>query len=70
MNCKLYSDLSIVDKYQLVGKAVHLLQNDQTACEIIKEMVQAAERKGLFEGVAILPEPEQNHIDTPSNIEQ
>ena len=56
MICPEYSDLTIVEAYQLVGKAIHLLQNNSEAFKAISSMVRQAENNGEFDNVRILPE--------------
>jgi len=62
MNCKEWSDLTIVDQYQLCGKAIHLLQNNSEAFKTISSMVRQAENNGEFDNVIILPET-KNEIE-------
>lgn len=66
MTCKEYKELNVVEQYQLIGKAVHLLQNNSQAFISISSMVRMAESNGLLDGVTILPfqnEPAANPAD-------
>jgi hypothetical protein len=56
MICQEYEDLSHVDKITLIGKAVHALQSDSKCFEMIKEVVEIATLKGLFNCVTFMPE--------------
>lgn len=58
MNCKLYQNLTCVEKVEFVGKIIHLLQNyDQsfTQCAMI---IEQGEITGKFDEVIINP-PQQ-----------
>lgn len=63
MNCPEYNNLTIVEKYQLTGKTIHLLQNNSAAFTVISSMVRQAENNGELDNVIILPEP--NQTDEP-----
>lgn len=56
MICKTYDDLSLPEKVQLVGKVIHLLQNDELICNSIMSIVRSAEQQGLLDNVTIIPE--------------
>ena len=56
MNCEEYQALDPKEKIQLVGKCVHLLQNDSDAFKAISSMVRNAEQLGAFEEIKIMPD--------------
>jgi hypothetical protein len=55
-NCKEWQELDNKEKIQLVGKCVHLLQNDSAAFQAMSSMVRNAEQRGCLEDVVILTE--------------
>jgi hypothetical protein len=56
MNCKNFQDLTIIEKTELIGKVVHVIQNDEKFFGLAKLMIADAEKEGLFKDVKILPE--------------
>ena len=61
MNCKKWDELTVIEKVNITGKAIHLLQQDDKSFEAISSMIRHAENKGLFDKVTFLP-------DTPLDI--
>lgn len=55
MICKTYDELSLPEKFQLVGKIIHLLQNDEVICNSVMSIIRSAEQQGLLDNVEILP---------------
>jgi len=53
MNCQEYLSLDSEDRFVLLGKVIHLLQNDPESFETMSSMVRSATQKGVFEGVKI-----------------
>jgi hypothetical protein len=53
MNCQEYLSLEDEERFVLLGKVVHLLQNDPESFEAMSSMVRSATQKGIFEGVKI-----------------
>lgn len=60
-NCTEYQELDSKEKFQLIGKAVHLIQNDPDVFKAISSMVRTAEIAGCFDDVRILPEQQTNN---------
>lgn len=55
MNCELYQKLSPKEKCDMIGKVVHLLQNDTSSFLNCVYMVSQAEAHGKFDEVVINP---------------
>ncbi len=55
MICKSYNELTVKEKYQMIGKLVHLVMNDETAFAVADEMVKHAEEAGDFNDVTFFP---------------
>lgn len=64
MICPEYFDMSIVERYNFIGKAIHLIQSDPQSHKSMSSMIRAAEQNGLFDEVKILP---QDKIDNYSS---
>lgn len=56
MICKEYEELSIIEKTQLIGRAIHLIQNQSEAFLATLSMIRQAENNGLFDNVIIIPD--------------
>lgn len=66
-NCKKYQMLSPKERIEMIGKAVHCLQNDQRSFLAIKDLIKVAEERGIFEGVVIMPTNEIKETEIPEN---
>jgi hypothetical protein len=55
MNHKAYRDLLPKEQMELIGKCVHLLQNDYEFFRQVKKMIKLAEKEGALDDVVILP---------------
>lgn len=55
MNCDKYMALSIHERNLLTGETIHILQNDDECFQAICKLINKAKKKGVFEGVTILP---------------
>jgi hypothetical protein len=53
MNCQEYLSLDSEERFVLLGKVIHLLQNDPESFEAMSSMVRSATQKGIFEKVKI-----------------
>lgn len=62
MICKTYDDLTIPEKVQLIGKVIHLLQNEEAICRTFMSIVRGAEQQGLLNNVTIVPENKISEI--------
>jgi hypothetical protein len=54
-NCKLWLDLSLQEKIEMVGKVTHLIQNSNVGFTAIEQILQSAEQAGIFKEVIINP---------------
>jgi hypothetical protein len=54
-NCKLWLDLSLQEKIEMVGKVTHLIQNSNVGFTAIEQILQSAELAGIFREVIINP---------------
>lgn len=54
-NCELYQELSLPEKWELIGKIVHLLQNDEATFKEVKWIISSAEQTGKLDNVQINP---------------
>lgn len=61
-NCVSYLKLTTIEKVELIGKIVHLVQNDEMSFLLAKSMIKSAEGKNLLTGIEILPE----HFNKPN----
>ena len=68
MNCETYKDLSLFEQINLIGKLVHIVQNSNTACKDVIQLVQAAEKSGWLDGVTILPERQQAPLNEKEEV--
>lgn len=56
MNCKEYQELSLPQKWEMVGKIVHLLQNDPFVFKEVAWIIHMGEQTGKFDDVKINPQ--------------
>lgn len=56
MLCKPFSELNIFEKRDLILKLNHLIQTYEGAFSTAKQMVDKAEKEGLFDGIVFQPE--------------
>lgn len=56
MNCELYQALSVVEKYEYIGKLLHAAQSHDYFFMAGQKIIEAAEEKGFLNGVTIMPE--------------
>lgn len=57
MLCEKYQELSTVQQIIMVGQIVHALQNDNGMFAHVKNLIDLAALKGIYENVTILPNP-------------
>ena len=55
-NCKEYSEMTIIEKIQLLGKLIHLFQNNSDFHREVCTKLVVAETDGEFDNVTILPQ--------------
>lgn len=68
--CESFEKLTPLERSNFVGAVVHLIQSDESYYLIGQRMIKSGNKKGLFIGVKINPQPiEQNNIDNPNNNE-
>jgi len=60
-NCKLWLDLSLQEKIEMVGKVTHLIQNSNVGFTAIEQILQSAELAGIFKEVIINPPHEKDN---------
>lgn len=61
MNCQEYQNLDTQQKIVLIGRIVHLAQNNSEAFLAMSSMIRSYAAQGEFEGVQILPERQQDN---------
>lgn len=61
-NCNLWLELSLQEKIEMVGKMTHLVQNSNVGFKAIKEILESAERVGLFKEVKINPPSDEKTL--------
>lgn len=54
MNCEKYQELTIVERRELIGKIVHLMQCDSQFFDSITSIIRAAEQVGKLDNVKFL----------------
>lgn len=59
MICQKYQELNPIERVRLIGKIVHALQSNNIIFSCVVEMVEVAEKHGIFDNVKILPENEK-----------
>lgn len=64
MLCENYSRLNPVERIQLIGKLVHAVQNDNFFFDEAVNIIDSAEKSGLFENVKINPSNEEGNSDS------
>lgn len=57
MNCASYIALTPKEKTELIGKLVHAVQNSEICFSAAQEIVELAEKKGIFNDVIVNPSP-------------
>jgi hypothetical protein len=60
-NCKLWLDLSLQEKIEMVGKVTHLIQNSNVGFTAIEQILQSAELAGMFKEVIINPPSDEKN---------
>lgn len=55
MNCIGYQNLLPQEKYEKLGKIIHLFQNHEPHFEAMCGLIEWGEKNGLFDGVEIMP---------------
>lgn len=55
MNCQEYSNLTVIEQYQLIGKLCHIAQNHSEYFAKAQQMIKQAEKRGLLVNVKINP---------------
>lgn len=55
--CEKFLNLSRLEQIEMVGKIVHAIQNDTTCFDVACDLLNHAERCGIFENVVINPPP-------------
>lgn len=61
-NCNLWLELSLQEKIEMVGKMTHLVQNSNVGFKAIKEILESAEKVGLFKEVKINPPSDEKTL--------
>ena len=54
-NCKMWLELSLQEKIEIVGKVTHLIQNSNVGFTAIEQILLSAETAGMFNEVKINP---------------
>ena len=54
-NCKMWLELSLQEKIEMVGKVTHLIQNSNVGFTAIEQILLSAETAGMFNEVKINP---------------
>lgn len=54
-NCTSWLELSLQEKIEMVGKTTHLMQNSDVGFKAILDILDSAERVGLFKEIKINP---------------
>lgn len=69
MMCESYNQLTIIEKRELIGKLLHLIQTDENAYLIADNLIQKAHSDGSFDRIKILPrtEPIRTCEDAPTD---
>ena len=60
-NCKLWLDLSLQEKIEMVGKVTHLIQNSNVGFTAIEQILLSAEIAGMFKEVIINPPSDEKN---------
>lgn len=56
MICEQYDRLSLPEKFEIIGKIVHLVQNDSDVFNEVDWLVKKATLSGKLDNVKIMPE--------------
>lgn len=56
MICEQYDQLSLPEKFEMIGKIVHLVQNDSDVFNEVDWLVKKATLSGKLDNVKIMPE--------------
>lgn len=56
MICEKYKELSLPEKWAMIGKITHLLQNDNQTFEEVAWLITMAEALGKLDNIKIMPE--------------
>lgn len=56
MLCKNYEELGHFDKILYIGELLHACQSDNEFFNKGKSIIDSAKKRGIFEGVTILPD--------------
>jgi len=59
MLCKSFEVLTIVEKVKFIGKINHLAQTYESVFNEVNNIINKAEKDGLFKDVTILPNEEE-----------
>lgn len=54
-NCKMWLELSLQEKIEMIGKVTHLIQNSNVGFTAIEQILLSAELAGIFKEVIINP---------------
>lgn len=68
MLCDKYMRLSPQERSLFIGNLLHAAQSDDNIFQSAEELINLAERKGLFDGVTIMPEREIINNEPSSHI--
>jgi len=60
-NCKMWLDLSLQEKIEMVGKVTHLIQNSNVGFTAIEQILLSAEIAGMFKEVIINPPSDEKN---------
>lgn len=56
MTCSDYSNLTIIEKREMIAKIQHLIQNDDFSFREVERLIKIGEHFGKFADVKIMPE--------------
>ena len=60
-NCKMWLELSLQEKIEMVGKVTHLIQNSNVGFTAIEQILLSAEIAGMFKEVIINPPSDEKN---------
>jgi hypothetical protein len=60
-NCKMWLDLSLQEKIEMVGKVTHLIQNSNVGFTAIEQILLSAEIAGMFKEIIINPPSDEKN---------
>lgn len=55
MNCPEYTELTVIEQYQMIGKLCHIAQNHSEYFAKAQQMIKQAEKSGLLVNIKINP---------------